>query len=61
MQHAAQRHARDAEPRGGLADAQADLGEHVLAQDLARVDGVVLPGLTEVIRQLLFTQAAAYV
>jgi hypothetical protein len=32
VQHAAQRHTRDAETWGGLADAEANLNEHVLAE-----------------------------
>jgi len=35
VQHTAQRHAGDAESRSSLADAQAELGEHILADDLA--------------------------
>ena len=36
VQHPAQGHAGDPEPRGGLADAEAEVGPDVLAQDLTR-------------------------
>jgi hypothetical protein len=37
VKHPAQRHPRDAQPRGGLTDAQPEVGQDVLAQDLAGV------------------------